>query len=117
MAKVQLEGNQTDGYHLILDGAPFFVKGAGLEFGLLESLANAGGNTFRTWRVENGMRDAIGILDEAGEYWLFCQVDASHQTSAVINIPFLIKPKPQQLERFSTCSERKPHEYRQSIDH
>lgn len=42
MAKVQLEGNQTDGYHLILDGAPFFVKGAGLEFGLLESLANAG---------------------------------------------------------------------------
>lgn len=65
MAKVQLEGNQTDGYRLTLDGAPFFVKGAGLEFGRLESLANAGGNTFRTWRVENGERDAIDILDEA----------------------------------------------------
>ena len=65
MAKVQLEGNQTDGYRLIVDGAPFFIKGAGLEFGQLKSLANAGGNTFRTWRVENGERDVIDILDEA----------------------------------------------------
>ncbi len=65
MAKVKLEGNQTDGYHLTVDGAPFFVKGAGLEFGQLKSLANAGVNSFRTWRVENGERDVIDILDEA----------------------------------------------------
>jgi hypothetical protein len=65
MAKVQLEGNQTDGYRLTVDGAPFYVKGAGLEFGHLESLAKAGGNTFRTWRVDNGERDVIDILDEA----------------------------------------------------
>ena len=65
MAKVQLQGNQTDGYRLTVDGAPFFIKGAGLEFGRLKSLANAGGNTFRTWRVDNGERDVIDILDEA----------------------------------------------------
>ncbi len=65
MAKVQLEGNQTSGYRLTVDGAPFFIKGAGLEFGQLKSLANAGGNAFRTWRVDNGERDAIDILDEA----------------------------------------------------
>ena len=65
MAKVELLGNQTSGYQLIVDGAPFFIKGAGLEFGRLESLALAGGNTFRTWRVTNGERDATDILDEA----------------------------------------------------
>ena len=65
MAKVKLQGNQTDGHYLTVDGEPFFVKGAGLEFGHLASLASAGGNTFRTWRVNNGERDAIDILDEA----------------------------------------------------
>ena len=65
MAKVELLGNQTSGYQLIVDGAPFFIKGAGLEFGRLESLVLAGGNAFRTWRVTNGERDATDILDEA----------------------------------------------------
>lgn len=65
MASVQLIGNATDGYQLTVDGVPFFVKGAGLEFGQLASLKDAGGNAFRTWRVDNGTRDAIDILDEA----------------------------------------------------
>lgn len=65
MAKVQLLGNKTDGYQLTVDGEPFFIKGAGLEFGHLKSLAEAGGNAFRTWRVVNGERDAIDILNEA----------------------------------------------------
>lgn len=65
MAKVQLLGNKADGYQLTVDGEPFFIKGAGLEFGHLKSLAEAGGNAFRTWRVANGERDAIDILDEA----------------------------------------------------
>ena len=65
MAKVQLLGDKASGYQLTLDGEPFFIKGAGLEFGHLQSLAEAGGNTFRTWRVANGERDAIDILDEA----------------------------------------------------
>lgn len=65
MAKVCLVGDRTDGYRLEVDGAPFYVKGAGLEFGQLASLAGAGGNTFRTWRVANGERSAEDILDEA----------------------------------------------------
>ena len=65
MAKVQLLGDKADGYQLTVDGEPFFIKGAGLEFGHLKSLAEAGGNAFRTWRVANGERDAIDILDEA----------------------------------------------------
>ena len=65
MTKVKLEGNQSDGYQLTADGAPSFIKGAGLEFGQLKSLASAGGNTFRTWRADNGERDVIDILDEA----------------------------------------------------
>ena len=65
MAKVCLVGDGTDGYRLKVDGAPFYVKGAGLEFGQLASLAGAGGNTFRTWRVNNGERSAEDILDEA----------------------------------------------------
>ena len=46
MAKVQLLGNKADGYQLTVDGEPFFIKGAGLEFGHLKSLAEAGGNAF-----------------------------------------------------------------------
>ena len=65
MAKVCLVGDRTDGYRLEVDGAPFYVKGAGLEFGQLASLARAGGNAFRTWRVANGERSAEDILDEA----------------------------------------------------
>ncbi|HBQ02870.1 MAG TPA: hypothetical protein DD655_04525 [Halieaceae bacterium] len=34
MASVQLIGNATDGYQLTVDSDPFFVKGAGLEFGM-----------------------------------------------------------------------------------
>ena len=48
MAKVQLLGDKADGYQLTVDGEPFFIKGAGLEFGHPKSLAEAGGNAFRT---------------------------------------------------------------------
>ncbi len=43
----------------------FFIKGAGLEFGDIKSLARNGGNAFRTWRVEDGNKSALEILDEA----------------------------------------------------
>ena len=62
-AKV-LQTNQGN-YQLCVDGAPFFIKGAGLEFGQMSALAECGGNTFRTWRVDNGVRSAEAILDEA----------------------------------------------------
>lgn len=67
--KVTLE--QVDGkYRLYVNGEEFYVKGAGLEFGDIESLARHGGNSFRTWRTENGQRDALEILDEAQKYGL-----------------------------------------------
>ena len=57
---------QADGSHILLnDGQPFYIKGAGLEFADLETFAAAGGNTFRTWRVDNGACDVVELLDEA----------------------------------------------------
>ena len=52
-------------YQLLKDDQPFFIKGAGVEFGSLEALVAAGGNCFRTWRVNNGQRPVLDILDEA----------------------------------------------------
>ena len=41
---------QTDGkYSLEIDGEPFYINGAGLEFGSIASLAKYKGNSFRTW--------------------------------------------------------------------
>ena len=42
MAKVKLLGIKADGFQLTVDGEPFFIKGAGLKFGHLKSLAEAG---------------------------------------------------------------------------
>ena len=62
---------QTDGkYSLEVDGEPFYINGAGLEFGSIASLAKYKGNSFRTWRTENGKNTALEILDEAHKYGL-----------------------------------------------
>lgn len=50
---------------LLRDGKPYPVKGAGLEFGSLDELAARGGNSFRTWRTENGVQSAREVLDAA----------------------------------------------------
>ncbi len=52
-------------YLLEVNGKPFYVKGAGLEFGNIEALGSHGANSFRTWRTENGKEDALVILDKA----------------------------------------------------
>ena len=69
-AKVVLKKNEQNEYRLFVNGNEFYVNGAGLEFGNIKSLADHGGNSFRTWRTENGKRDAIEILDEAHEHGL-----------------------------------------------
>ena len=63
-AKVTIE-KENDKFSLMVNGAPFYIKGAGLEFGDVAALAKHGGNAFRTWRVDNGQRSAKEILDEA----------------------------------------------------
>lgn len=52
-------------FQLYVNNEPFYIKGAGLEFGNIASVAKHKGNSFRTWRTENGQRSAKEILDEA----------------------------------------------------
>ena len=68
-SKVQLK-KQSQNYQLSVDGNPFYIKGAGLELGSIKSLADYGGNAFRTWRVDNGEKSGLEILDEAQRYGL-----------------------------------------------
>mgnify|MGYP000418298398 FL=1 len=68
-SKVELK-KQSQHYQLSVDGKPFYIKGAGLELGSIKSLADYGGNAFRTWRVENGEKSGFEILDEAHKHGL-----------------------------------------------
>ncbi|WP_298262255.1 glycoside hydrolase family 2 TIM barrel-domain containing protein [uncultured Lutibacter sp.] len=52
-------------FQLYVNNKPFYIKGAGLEHGNIESLAKHKGNSFRTWRTENGKKSGKEILDEA----------------------------------------------------
>lgn len=64
--KVTLE--QEDGkFQLFVNGDPMYIKGAGLEFGDVPSLARHQGNSFRTWRTDNGKVSGKEVLDEAYE--------------------------------------------------
>ena len=63
---VKVELKEIDGrYQLFRNGKPYYIAGAGLEFGNAESLARHGGNSFRTWRTENGRESGQVVLDRA----------------------------------------------------
>ncbi|MEM1057546.1 MAG: glycoside hydrolase family 2 TIM barrel-domain containing protein [Bacteroidota bacterium] len=57
-------------YQLTVDGEPFYIEGAGLEFGDIPALAAAGANSFRTWRTDNGRQTGREVLDEAHAHGL-----------------------------------------------
>jgi len=57
-------------YRLFVNGEEFYVKGAGCEFGPCYKIAEHGGNSFRTWRTDNGQRSGLEVLDEAYEHGL-----------------------------------------------
>ncbi len=61
---VELRNDDGD-YQLYVDGEPFYIKGAGLEFGDIERLAAHGANSFRTWRTDNGEATGQEVLDRA----------------------------------------------------
>ncbi len=65
-AKVTLNNNNGK-FQLCVNDKPFYIKGAGLEFGDISSIAKHKGNSFRTWRTENGHRSGKEVLDEAHE--------------------------------------------------
>lgn len=68
----KVEVRQTDGrWQLYVNHQPFFIKGAGLEFGDQEKLAAAGGNSFRTWRTDNGRQSGQQVLDRAQKNGLY----------------------------------------------
>ena len=54
-------------WQLFVDGKPFRVQGAGLEFGNMDALAAHGANAMRTWRTNNGRRTGKQVLDDAHE--------------------------------------------------
>ncbi len=63
---VKVELIKKDGdYELMVNKKPYWIKGAGLEFGNVEKLAEHGGNSFRTWRTDNGKDSGKEVLDRA----------------------------------------------------
>jgi hypothetical protein len=70
VAKVEVR-KTADRYQLYVNDQPFYIKGAGLEFGSQEELALHGGNSFRTWRTENGRDSGRQVLDRALKNGLF----------------------------------------------
>jgi hypothetical protein len=67
-AEIRHEGGR---YQLYVNGEPFFIRGAGLEFGDVERLAAHGGNSFRTWRIDNGRDTGQEVLDRAHRNGLY----------------------------------------------
>lgn len=63
-ASVELR-NDGGRYQMFVNGQPFYIHGAGLEFGDIERLAAHGANSFRTWRTENGEETGLEVLDRA----------------------------------------------------
>ncbi|MBT8315999.1 MAG: hypothetical protein HKP59_00070 [Lutibacter sp.] len=65
-AKVELV-NSNGKFELLVDKESFYIKGAGLEFGNISAVAEHHGNSFRTWRTENGQKSGREVLDQAYE--------------------------------------------------
>ena len=62
--KVEIIKN-NDSYQLLRGGKSYVVKGAGLEFGDITSLASHGGNSIRNWSTTNDKAPAQELLDQA----------------------------------------------------
>ena len=63
-AKVEIRC--VDGrWRLYVNQQPFYIKGAGIEFGSVEKLKEHGGNSFRTWSTDNGRDPGGTVLNRA----------------------------------------------------
>ena len=70
ITKAELLETET-GFKLLLNGEPFFVKGAGLESGNIARLSDHGGNALRTWRTGDSYMSAEELLDEALKHGIY----------------------------------------------
>ncbi len=62
--KVEIVG-KIGKYQLLRGGKPYVVKGAGIDHVDLQSLVEHGGNSIRTWSVDDGAEPAQQLLDRA----------------------------------------------------
>jgi len=53
------------GYQLLRGGQPYLIKGAGIDSSNIQSLVAHGGNSLRTWAVDDGVEPAQQLLDRA----------------------------------------------------
>ena len=58
-------GRDGERHVLLRGGEPYAVRGAGIEFGDKARFEARGGNSFRTWRTDNGEQSGREVLDEA----------------------------------------------------
>lgn len=71
MTPIKVEIVQQDGgYQLLRGGKPYIIRGAGIDHTDLETFAAHGGNSFRTWAVDDGAMPARELLDRAHELGL-----------------------------------------------
>lgn len=66
MQPIKVEIIEWDGkYRLLRGGKPYTVRGAGIDHADLETFAAAGGNSLRTWAVDDGAEPPRQLLDRA----------------------------------------------------
>lgn len=61
---------RDDSWHLLVDGTPFRVRGAGVSGGDVSELARRGGNALRTWSTGLDRPRVLAMLDEAHRHGL-----------------------------------------------
>jgi hypothetical protein len=79
-AKVEIRQN-AGRFQLYVNNEPFYIKGAGIEYGSQEELKAHGGNSFRTWTTDNGRESGQRVLDRAWTNGLYVAMglDVDHE--------------------------------------
>lgn len=74
-SRVEIRKSSAGGFELLRNGEPFFINGAG-GIGYLENLVQAGGNSIRTWGIEQleEINDGKNLLDRAYDLGLAVSV-------------------------------------------
>jgi hypothetical protein len=67
-------------WELLVNHQPFYIRGAGMEFGDQETLAAHGGNSFRTWSTESSHETGGQLLDRAHKNGLYVTLGLSVAT-------------------------------------